>query len=176
MLKIQVKGIEKVQAFLREIPLGVKTRATRAVAQYLIGIEELGDAMSSANLTGGTTHGLAHYVPYRHVSVAQAGGWKSDKQRRYVMAMIREGKIDPGVPHRTGEMQRGYRIEGEPPRYRIVNEVPYTDYVMSDTQQSRMHQLIGWRKVSVIVASNIRGAMRHAQAKVSEWLKEQKKK
>lgn len=172
MIKIQIKGIEKVQAFLRTVQLGAKTRATRAVAQYLIGIEGLGDVMSSANLAGGAGHGLAHYVPYRYVTMAQAGGWKSDKQRRYVMAMIREGKIDPGAPHRTGELQRGYRIEGEPPRYRITNAVKYGDYVMGDTQQSRMHQLIGWRKISEVVTSNLAGALRHAQAKVKEWLRE----
>lgn len=168
MIKIQVKGLEKVQAFLREIPLGVKTHAQRAVTEYLIGIE-------GGGMLGGVSHGLAHYVPYRYISVAQAGGWKSDKQRRYVMAMIREGKIDPGVPHRTGEMQRGWTYHEEMGRYRIVNEVPYAGYVMGDTEQTRMHELGGWRKVAEVVQSNLAGAFRHAQAMVNQWLREQKK-
>ncbi len=180
MIKVSTKGIERVQAFLRTVQLGYKTRATRAVAQYLIGIEGLGDeAMSSAGLTGGAAHGLARYVPYRYVSLAQAYGadiWKrmSAKQRGYIFANMRDGRIDPGVPHRTGEMQRGYRIEGAAPRYRITNEKPWTPYVMGDDQQTNMFRLIGWRKVSAVVQSNLAGALRHAQARVREWIQEQK--
>ena len=170
MIKIQVKGIERIQEFLRTVQLGCKTMAQREVTKYLIGIEQTGET------TGGVSHGLARYVPYRYVSIAQAGGFKSAKQRGYVMAMIREGKIDPGVPHRTGEMQRGWTYRESSGRYRITNETPYAPYVMGDTQQARMFKLIGWRRTAEVVQSNLAGAIRHANAKVKQWLREQKRK
>lgn len=177
-ISLQVKGDERVREFLRTVALGLKGRATRAVAQYLVGIEGLGDAMSSANLTGGTSHGLAHYVPYRYVSLTQAYGeniWKtmSSKQRGYIFASMRDGRIDPGVPHRTGEMQRNWEITGVAPRYRIVNETPWASYVMGE-EQTNMFKLIGWRKASAVVQSNLAGAIRYATARVREWIKEQK--
>jgi len=88
MLKITSRGIPELQAWLLSLANGVKDEATRSVAEYLV---------------GDTTHGLKHYPPYKYISMQRAyGGFISDKQRRYVMAMIKEGKIDPGVPHRTG--------------------------------------------------------------------------
>lgn len=160
MLKITSKGIPEVRAWLQRIALGAKTLATRSVAEYLV---------------GDMSHGLKHYVPYQYVTVEQAGGWKSEKQRRYVMAMIKEGKIDPGVPHRTGRMQRAWDFSAEGSRFKITNSESYTQYVMGDVEQSRMHGIIGWRVIGEVIKNNLKGAFRHATAQVKKWLKTQKK-
>ena len=157
MIKVSIKNIDKVQAFLRSVPLGAKTRAGKALADYLVG-----DA----------SHGLKHYASYKYVSYKSIGGFVSDKQRRYVMKKIREGKIDPGYPHRTGRFQRGWKVTGEPPRYVIKNEIPYSGYVVGDDDQSRMHEKIGWRKVTKNLADNIQGAMSRARQVVAKWIKE----
>lgn len=157
MIKIAVKGIENVQAFLRALPLGTKTVAGRAVAEYLV---------------GDVSHGLRHYPPYKHVPYSEIGGFKSDKQRRYVMARIREGTIDPGISASTGYFRDAWQISGEAPRYNIVNDVAYAGFLVGNAEQSLHSQKQGWRKISQTIADNIDGAFRHAIAKVNEWLRE----
>jgi hypothetical protein len=160
MIKITSRGIPELQAWLSEIQRGARGIASAAVAEYLVGDQ---------------THGLAHYVPYRYITMKQAGGFVSDKQRRYVMMMIRSGKIDPGVPHRTGEMQRGWTYSARGSQFVIKNETQYAPYVMGDNDQSRMHGLIGWRRTSEVVKNNLTGAYRAATAKVKEWIRSKKK-
>lgn len=176
MIKIAVKGIEKVVAFLRTVELGAKTRATRAAAEYLIGDE---------------SHGLKHEPGYVYVN-RQAGfgshggfydsggfvppGYVSSKQHRYVMASIADGTIRPGQDNRTHQLQGAWRIAGEAPRYIIENDTSYAQYVMGDTQQTQMHNLIGWRRASKNIADNIAGAIRHATAAVNAYLRENTRK
>jgi hypothetical protein len=159
-IKFTSRGIPELLAYLDRIQRGLKGKTSGWVAEYLV---------------GDMSHGLKHYVPYKYVTVEQAGGWKSDKQRRYVMAMIREGKIDPGAPHRTGELQRGWEYADKGTRWTITNETPYAGYVMGDNDQANMQRLIGWRVVSEVIQSNLKGAFRFATAKLKEWLREQKK-
>jgi hypothetical protein len=161
MLKITSRGIPELQAWLQSLGRGAKGEATRAVAEYIVGDQ---------------THGLAHYSPYKYITMKKAyGGFVSDKQRRYVMAMIGEGKINPGYPQRTGEMQRGWTYKQKGSAYTITNETPYAKYVVGDNDQSNMHNLIGWRKTAETIKDNLLGAYRHANAKLREWLKLQRK-
>jgi hypothetical protein len=159
-IKINVRGIDKVQAYLKELPRGVVKVALAAIAEYI-----LGDGL----------RGLKKYPPYKHVTRRKAYGrtFKSDKQRRYVMAAIADGRIAPGYPHRTGRTQRGYVANVTNGGYgiRITNSEAGAYYTASDTGQARLNALVGWRKVSEIVQANINGAIRHANAKVREYLK-----
>lgn len=67
----------------------------------------------------------------------------SDKQRRYVMAAIREGKIE--VPYRRGmspgsqRMARSFRLVRAPGSLYITNSAAYMDYVIG-RKQARIHQ------------------------------------
>ena len=155
MIKVSIKNLDKVVAFLKTVPLGMKTVTGRAVADYLVGNQ---------------SHGLKHYTPYKYVSYKSIGGFVSDKQRRYVMAKIRSGEIDPGYPHRTGNMQRGWVVGGDPPRYVIKNDVSYSNYVVGDNEQSRMHNKIGWRTVSKNISDNMKGAIRAANLAIAKWI------
>jgi hypothetical protein len=157
MIKVAVKGIEKIQEFLRALPLGTKTVATRGVAEYLI---------------GDVSHGLKHYPPYTHVPYSAIGGFRSDRQRRYVMARIREGSIEPGISASNGYFRDAWRISGEAPRYNLVNDVGYAGFLVGDSQQSLHSQKQGWRKISQTIADNLAGALQNAIAKVNEWLRE----
>lgn len=168
MIKITAIGFDELKEWLTTIQRGFKGKATEAFAEYLV---------------GDYTHGLKKYPAYRYVNRAagfpEAGGgvygagWHSDKQRKYVMAMIREGKINPGFVHRTGALQEGweYKVSGSG-RYTIKNEVPYAGYIMGDTSQTRMHNLIGWKKVKDVITANWHGAKRYAEAQIRKWIKE----
>ena len=162
-IKTDIRALQKLQALLKDLPQGAIGVAGEAVAHYLLG-EDTG---------GGYTHGLKHYVPYKYVTMNQAyGGFVSDKQRRYVMARINEGSIDPGAPHRTGELQRGWHHtpSSHGSIWTLSNRTPYADYVMGG-RQSSMHNLIGWRTAGAVIVSNLSGAIRHASAALGKWLR-----
>lgn len=155
MIKISVRGLEEVRKKIATLGKDAKHFAEGQVGEYLV---------------GDMRHGLKHYPGYQYVPQSEVGGWKSDKQRRYVMAMISEGKIDPGVPHRTGELQRGWTLKDAGRFWTIQNPVDYAGWVMGETQALRQEK-IGWRKWPQVVMDNFRGAIRHAQAELKKWLK-----
>ena len=166
MIRVTSKGIPQVQAYIDSVLRGVKTVASEGVAEYLVGDD---------------THGLKHYPPYRHVpwrSVYgdQFGGFASDAQRKFVMAQIREGKIDPGISSSNGYTRDGwrYRMWQKSTQWTLENDVRHTRWLMGDNEQSKHSQMQGWRKVSRVIADNLRGAFRHGQAKVNEYLRNRK--
>lgn len=134
--------------------------ATKAMAEWFIGNGQ---------------RGLKRYPPYKYITRKQAYGktFVSDKQRRYVMAKIREGRIDPGVPHRTSNYQRGWEMD--PPnggvKIKIINTVPYARFVGGDETQARLNAKVGWRTISDIISTNIKGAIRHAQSEIRKLVK-----
>lgn len=158
MIRFVPRNLDRVKAWLKTVPRGALKVGMRALTTYLIGNQ---------------SHGLAHYSPYKYVSRKSAYGrtFESDKQRRYVMARIREGSIDPGVPHRTGKGQRGWVMVETQRGYTIKNDEPSMFYSMSDKGQAALNAKAGWRLVSEAIADNIAGALRSAQAAVTRYLK-----
>ncbi len=154
-----MRGDEQVKAYIKTIPHGVTRVGIYAIAEYILGDQ---------------THGLKHYPPYRYITRKKAYGktFSSDKQRRFVMAAIREGRIDPGVPHRTGNTQRAWRlIKSNPYRPKIVAKGAGPYYTADDQGQARLNAMIGWRKMAKNIADNMVGALRHANAEIRKWLK-----
>jgi len=151
------RGVKEVQAFLWSIPRGMKKSVLGAMTKYFIGNQ---------------SHGLAHYSQYKYVTRKKAYGqtFVSDKQRRYVMARIREGSIDPGVPHRTGRGQRGWEMIETTRGYTIKNPEKSMYFSMSDKGQANLNRLAGWKTVSEKVASNMAGAMRAGLAALRELI------
>lgn len=170
-IKFIPRGIDKVKAYLKSLPRGVKKVAEEALSKYLIGAKP---------------HGLMHYSPYKYVTRKRAygstgatfengspvpPGYFSKEQFRYVMAMIAEGRIDPGVPHRTGKGQRGWKLVETTKNYQIVNKEVSMYYSMSDKGQARLNKLAGWRLVSAAIKANLVGAFKAANAAVKKFLK-----
>jgi len=159
MVSQSFRGIDAVRKLLATLAKDAKRIVERAIGEYLI---------------GDVRHGLTHYPQYKHIKYSQAyGGFKSDKQRRYVMAAIREGTIDPGVPHRTGELQRGWKLVDMGRYYVITNHVPYAGYVMGE-QQARLPQMVGWRKMGQVISSNMAGALRAGVAALNKLIRERR--
>jgi hypothetical protein len=150
---IDVSGIEGLQSLLAETPEAVGSAAVDEVNKYLLNV-------------------LKTYPPYRHIGFKQAyGGWFSDKQRRYVMARIREGSITPGYAHRSQHMAGGWKVIDKGMSSIIVNEVPYSGYLMGDRTQSRMAGLIGWDRITFIIRERMPQIIRRATAGVKNALK-----
>jgi hypothetical protein len=69
----------------------------------------------------------------------------SDKQRRFVMAMIKQGRIQvPYVRASTksfgsANLQASYRINKTGQDVQLVSDAPYANYVIGD-QQAQIHQ------------------------------------
>ena len=93
MIKMSVRGVEKLQAFFKKLPPAARKIAAPEIAIHLIGDDN---------------RGLKHYVGYKYVSRKSAYGqtFSSDKQRRYVMAKIRSGEITPGRSNRSDKLSR----------------------------------------------------------------------
>lgn len=157
-IKVTVRNLDEVKKWISDLPRKFRGAATEAMAEWFIGNGQ---------------RGLKRYPPYKYITrkAAYSKTFVSDKQRRYVMARIREGSIDPGVPHRTGNYQRGWKIEKESVKARIVNQVPYARYVGGDEEQARLNAKVGWRKVTDIISTNIAGAIRHAEAAINKLTK-----
>lgn len=151
-VSLKVRGLPALQDFFRDMPRNVRGIATEGASEYIIGD---GD------------HGLKHYPAYKYVTRRSAFGrtFQSVAQQRYVMANIKSGRIDPGVPHRTGNYQRSWKREGAGVASRITGEVPHEGW------PNPLAKRIGWRTPLEIVMTNIAGAIRHAEAKVAEWIR-----
>lgn len=131
MIGVDVSGLRAVVDALQRYPREAMDAGADAASAYLLNV-------------------LRTYPPYRYVSVAQAGGWRSERQRRYVMAAIRDGRIT--VPYRrTQRLRRGWQVVGSGTDTIIVNETPYAGYVMGDMEQTLGHMLRGWDILSTIL-------------------------
>jgi len=159
MISVSVRGIEKLQAFFKSIPVELRKLAVKTGSEYLVGDD---------------THGLKHMVPYKYVSRASAYGetFKSDKQRRYVMAKIKSGEITPGVENRTGSVSAGwgYKLQGAGYGSTISNSAPGAQWVYGDDSQAKQLGMVGHRKMSEVIKTNIDGAMLAVRKAISDWI------
>ena len=150
---IEIAGLDELIEKLGQLPDEVQDEAIEAVNQYMLNV-------------------LKAYPPYAHVTFKSAyGGWFSDKQRKYVMARIREGTIRPGQPSRTQQFAQGWDVLGYGRNSIIVNQTPYGPYLVGDTEQARMPQKIGWRKLSDTVKGRMTEIVRRADAGVKNAIK-----
>lgn len=158
-ISINVRGVDKLKAFLDEVPRGTKREAIQAAADYLI---------------GDNNHGLK-YEPER---VIHGDGnpyqWTSEKQRRAFFATDGFGR---GIPsQRTHHMVMGWRANPTNDGYRmeITNTVDYATYVQGNQIQPG-HVADRWRQYGKIIADNTAGAIRAAQQAVDRWIREHRK-
>lgn len=140
---IDPREIQQITDGLRKLIPAVQDEVVPEVLEYMKNVEQA-------------------YPPYQHVSYKRAyGGWRSEKQRRFVMASIRTGRIT--IPYRrTQTLRRGWRIIGQGRNAYLINETPYAGYVKGDNTQARMLALGGWRTVS----QDIKGRIGKMQAKM----------
>ena len=162
MIKAEIskRSLENVENYLNSIALNMRRIALDTIAQYLVGDDR---------------HGLTHYPPYKYVSRKKAYGqtFVSDKQRKYVMAMIKQGVITPGVSQRTGKQANSWEIKegANSGRRTIINTAPGSMYTMGNNTQANQPRLVGWRTMKEVIESNMRGAIRSAQQAINRLIK-----
>ena len=123
---IVIDGLEELRAKLARFPKEARDAAGNYVTPYILNI-------------------MREYAPYAYVPFQTAyGGWFSEKQRRFVMAAIREKRIRPGTPRRTSTLRKGWQYMGEGEDTLVYNDVDYAGFVVGDNAQARMHIKIGW--------------------------------
>jgi hypothetical protein len=156
-VKIVARGIKEFQDYLkRAVPRGAVKVAIAALGEYLIG-------------TPGKA--LRHYDPYKYVSRKRAYGqtFKSEKQRRWFWA---NGGPDMIGNHRSGETANAWTAKQTNSGYGLTLENPSegAKYIWSD-KQAAQPAMVGHRTAREKIASNMAGAIRHARAAVSAFLK-----
>ena len=151
------RSLKKVQKMLEDLPKGAKSIIVPAFNEYLIGDE---------------SHGLKHEPGYNYVDRTSAYGFPffTDKQRRYFFWALGEGIINPGQDNRTHNFRDNWKVRGDLYRQTIYNDVPYGKWLMSEGQ-ARQPAQVGWRRISEVVKSNMKGAIRYAKQKLNEWFK-----
>jgi hypothetical protein len=150
---IEVSGLEDLIIKLKALPGEVQDEAIENVNTYMLNV-------------------LKIYPPYKYVKFKTAyGGWFSDKQRKYVMARIREGTIKPGTPNRSQQFAQGWDVLGYGRNSMIVNTTPYGPYLVDDAEQARMPQKIGWKKLGDTIKERMDEIMRRASAGVTKAIK-----
>ena len=153
-IAIDTQGVLETQKMLAQIPDAITDDGTDNANKYLLNV-------------------VRAYAPYKHITFQQAyGGWFSEKQRRYVMARIKEGSITPGRSNRNQRLSRGWKIIGKGRNSLLANEVPYSPYVQGEAgEQARMHTLIGWKGVDVIVKERMSKIVEQFMVGVNKALK-----
>lgn len=156
MIKISTRGIEELKAYLATLPRKTKIAAMSAAAEYLIGNDQ---------------HGLKHNPARVQHGIDNPYVWESEKQRR---AYFATNGFGGGIPYqRTGTLKDAWKYTAQNSNWTMVkleNPTPYAKYVQGD-QIQRGHIADNWRHYSDVIATNIKGAIRAAQAAVNALLK-----
>lgn len=156
-IKTSVRGLKEVKELMASLPRGIKLQAMEAIATYLIGNEQRGLAKAPERVQ----HDAGN--PYQ---------WQSEKQRR---AFFATDGFGGGIPYkRTGNLSAGWVYSSTDSNWtsvKIENIESYSGFVMGD-QQQRGHAADKWRKFADVISTNLTGAIRSAQRRVDEWIKQ----
>lgn len=151
--------------------IGISITGEKEIAAKMHDLYPQAAAAGVENADGYILNSIKIYPPYSYVSMAQVGGFKSDAQRRYVMAQIAQGNITPGEPNRTQRLAQGWRLLGKGRNQIIVNEVPYAPYEHEISQQSQMHMLQGWQVLPEFLHNRMGEIVRRFEAGVKNAIK-----
>jgi hypothetical protein len=135
----KLRGLAGIKEAIDELPRKLRGKALQVGAEFLLKKFKL-------------------YPRYKEVARAKAypevGGFFSEKQRRFVMAGIKSGRIVPGRSNRTMQAKNGWRIEGKGTGLSIVNDTPAAVYLYSPIYQARQLDLVGWKDINEMTEEN----------------------
>ena len=103
---------------------------------------------------------ISRYPGRKHITIQQAGGWKSDKQRRWFFAALRSGEIE--VPYRRGQspgsedLGQRWTVTTRNQGFTVIvgNNASYGPFVQAHDSQSRMMKVIGWKTDQQVLDEN----------------------
>jgi len=134
LIGIDFEGDAQFQAWIKQISDGrIRDEVTDDVSKYLLNV-----LRAYPPYHGGVTRTSVYGAPF-----------KTDKQRRWFFANLREGTLD--VPyHRTQALSDAWQIVGSGEKAILVNDMPYAGYAYG-TSQNRLLAAIGWKKLPAIL-------------------------
>jgi hypothetical protein len=130
-IAIDISGIPAIQERLKKLPKDAMDAGVETANEYLVNV-------------------MKQYPP----KPTSPFVWSSDKQRRYVMAKIRE----EGYTGRTQNLRNNWKTVGEGYKQMVANESPYAQFVQGDNQIIG-HASNKWSTIESIIKTN------------KEWLK-----
>lgn len=143
---IDIQGITTIQERLKRIPKEARDAGVESADEYIINI-------------------MKEYPP----KPSQPFVWSSDKQRRYVMAKLREG----GFIGRTQRLRNAWKTVGKGYNQIVANETPYADYVQGDSQIIG-HRTNNWKTIQTILKAKGKTILQKFDAGVKKALKKLK--
>lgn len=148
---IEVIGLKELAARLDKLPEAAQDMGVEEANKKIVYVERM-------------------YAQYKYISVKQSGGWKSEKQRRYVMAMLRSGEMK--IPYRrTQKLSRGWRTYGAGKTQIVANEVQYAQYVKDLPTQTQGHMLRGWDVIQTDLETHLKGILAAFEGGVKKAIK-----
>jgi hypothetical protein len=154
-MKVRVTGIPELTAYIKTLARGMKVTGMRAVAEWMLGDD---------------TRGLRHYPKRVQHGENNPYQWQSDKQRK---AYFATNGFGGGIPStRTDTLKNAWDFKetnSQWDRVAMTNSTPYARYVQG-AQIQRGHIADKWRQALDVMRSNIKGAIRHAQAEVNKLI------
>lgn len=169
-------AVERIQAQLKKLPPELK--------------DVMADAVYGYWLRSLRTSSDGNYQPYKFfgrataygpqtwndippgMNITPVPGYFSYKQWAFVMIGIANGTLKAGADNRTGELKRGWRVEGRGYKALLVNETPYAKYVQGDGEQARQPRGAGWRMITEWVKERSRmyRAVQAAEKAISDFI------
>jgi len=135
----RVRNLDFIKQAIDELPRRLRGGALEAGAKYYMKQFKL-------------------YPRYKEVRRARAypevRGFFSDKQRKFVMAGIRDGRINPGSPHRNQDLKNAWHIEGKGVSLAVVNDNPAAVFAYSPLFQARQLEMVGWKNIDIMEEEN----------------------
>jgi len=104
---IDIQGITTLNERLKRLPKEAKDAGVEAANEYIVDIMKIEPPKPTRPFV-----------------------WSSDKQRKYVMAKIREG----GYTGRTQQLRNAWKTVGSGYNQIVANETPYAEFVQGDNQ------------------------------------------
>lgn len=140
----KIRSLVGIKEAISELPRRLRGKALEVGAKYLVKRYKL-------------------YPRYKEVARAWAypevDGFFSDKQRRFVMAGIRNGTIRPGASHRTQSLKNDWRIVGRGVALSIVNDNAAAVFAYHPLYQARQLEMVGWRDIDIMTDENLDDAL-----------------
>ena len=169
MVDVKIKNLDRVMAFMQEVPRGVKATAMREIATYII---------------GDSTHGLKHDPAYKHI--------KRKEAYPRAFAKIKVGKKNPRiikipgyfsaaqfwwVIHNVKSLGRKRSPTGYSDSWQMKNDahwdrVQITGQTPFDRFPARINKMVGWRNYTDVIKTNMNGAFQQALRAVNKWISE----
>jgi len=146
---IDISGVPELQAKMAALYPEAADAGVELVNEYMLNVEQ-----ENARL------------PY----AGEPFVWSSDKQRRKVMALLRE---QGGPPYsRSQQLSRGWQLLGYGRNQILVNEVPYAQWVKQESTQIIGMAARGWKTIETDLRERAAQIQRRFEAGVKNAIKD----